>query len=133
MCKGITAQFRLQHFARPGGREASFFDMQNVRQRLDGRRLNDPFSHHRSPWQDNKNVVILIRPTPAATSPAPLRLPRRFFCSWTRLCPHAIFSLRSKAQRTEAETFASLLTAALLTGPCEHASEYYLSCQKTIV
>src|SRR6185295_8718309 len=25
--KWITTQFRLQHFARPGGREASFFDL----------------------------------------------------------------------------------------------------------
>src|ERR1044071_9107694 len=42
MCKGIAAQFRYYHFARPGGREASFFDLQNVRQRLDGRLFDVP-------------------------------------------------------------------------------------------
>src|SRR5437773_5164521 len=49
MREGIAAQFRFYHFARPGGREASFFDLQNVRQSFDGRLLNNPFAHHDSP------------------------------------------------------------------------------------
>jgi len=49
MREGIAAQFGLQHFARPGGREASFFDLHDVRQRLDGRRLDGPLTNLHAP------------------------------------------------------------------------------------
>src|SRR5688572_487875 len=49
MCEGIATQLRFQHFARPGGREASFFDVQNMGQVFKGCRLNNPCVHCDSP------------------------------------------------------------------------------------